>query len=147
MKLAVVAVALSALSAEGFAPSSAFTGAGVARSTHARAASSKVEMSLSEDFKKAATGALAVFAGLSLFVSAPPAEAISRETLDSLSYTQVKGTGLANRCPEVSGEDSITVGGSGKIVDMCIEPKQFQVLSRVSGSVHSDGDNDGGGRS
>lgn len=131
MKLAVVAVALSALSVEGFAPSSAFTGAGVAR-THARAASSKVEMSLSEDFKKAATGALAVFAGLSLFVSSPPAQAISREELDSLSYTQVKGTGLANRCPEVTGEDSITVGGSGKIVDMCIEPKQFQVLSRVS---------------
>lgn len=131
MKLAVIAVAISALSpsADAFAPSSAFNGARMAAST--RASSSAVEMSAVDDFKKAATGALAVFAGLSIF-AAPPSEAITRDTLDSLSYTQVKGTGLANRCPEVEGEGTISVGGNGKIVDMCIEPKTFQVLSRVS---------------
>lgn len=134
MKLAVIAVAMSALTAEGFAPSSTFNGAGLARSTtNVRASTVSVEMSAAEDFKKAATGALAVFAGLSLFASAPPAEAITRDKLDSLSYTQVKGTGLANRCPDVIGEGTINVGGSAKIVDMCIEPKNFQVLSRVSG--------------
>lgn len=135
MKLAVVAVAMSALSVEGFAPSSAFNGAGLAKVQTARASGSAVEMSVSDDFKKAATGALAVFAGLSLFVQAPPAEAITRDALDSLSYTQVKGTGLANRCPDVIGEETINVGGSSKIVDMCIEPKTFQVLSRVSGML------------
>lgn len=132
MKLAVVAVAMSALSVEGFAPSSAFNGAGLARAAHTRASTSAVDMSVADDFKKAATGALAVFAGLSLIVQAPPAEAITRDALDSLSYTQVKGTGLANRCPDVIGEETISVGGSSKIIDMCIEPKTFQVLSRVS---------------
>ena len=132
MKLAVIAVAMSALSpsADAFAPSSAFNGARMASASTTRASSS-MEMSAADDFKKAATGALAVFAGLSIF-AAPPAEAITRDTLDSLSYTQVKGTGLANRCPDVVGEESISVSGNAKIVDMCIEPKNFQVLSRVS---------------
>ena len=133
MKLAVIAVAISALSpsAEAFAPTSAFNGARMAGATTTRASTSAVEMSAASDnFKKAATGALAIFAGLSLF-TAPPSEAITRDTLDSLSYKQVKGTGLANRCPDVEGEDTISVSGGGKIVDMCIEPKNFQVLSKV----------------
>lgn len=110
----------------------------MASAKQARASTTAVEMSVSDDFKKAAAGALAVFAGLSLFTSAP-SEAVTRDTLDALSYTQVKGTGLANRCPEVLGEDSISVGGSSKIVDMCIEPKQFQVLSRVSPKARTNG--------
>lgn len=133
MKLAVIAVAISALSpsADAFAPSSAFNGARMAGATTTRSSTSTVEMSAASDnFKKAATGALAIFAGLSLF-TATPSDAISRDTLDSLSYTQVKGTGLANRCPDVSGEDTISVNGGAKIVDMCIEPKNFQVLSKV----------------
>ena len=36
------------------------------------------------------------------FLMSPPAEAITSEKLNSLTYLQVKGTGLANRCPEVS---------------------------------------------
>eukprot|EP00178_Gracilaria_changii_P006190 TRINITY_DN20604_c0_g1_i1.p2 TRINITY_DN20604_c0_g1~~TRINITY_DN20604_c0_g1_i1.p2 ORF type:complete len:326 (+),score=54.80 TRINITY_DN20604_c0_g1_i1:96-1073(+) len=134
MKLAVIAVAISAISpsAEAFAPTSAFNGARVAGATTTRASTSAVEMSAASDnFKKAATGALAIFAGLSLF-TAPPSEAITRDSLDSLSYKQVKGTGLANRCPEVEGEDTINVSGGSKIVDMCIEPKNFQVLSKVA---------------
>ncbi|CAN0252896.1 unnamed protein product [Phaeothamnion confervicola] len=87
-------------------------------------------MSVQEDVTRVAAGALAVFAGLS--VLAPSAEAISREQLDSLAYTQVKGTGLANRCPEVSGEGSISISGKKKLVDLCIEPKTFQVEEEVS---------------
>jgi photosystem II oxygen-evolving enhancer protein 1 len=45
-----------------------------------------------------------------------------------VSSPQVKGTGLANRCPEVTGEGSITVNGKKQLVDLCIEPKTFQVL-------------------
>lgn len=135
MKLAVIAVAISALSpsADAFVPSSAFNGARMASAgaTTTRASTSAVEMSAASDnFKKAATGALAIFAGLSLF-TAPPSDAISRDTLDSLSYKQVKGTGLANRCPDVDGSDTISVSSGQKIVDMCIEPKNFQVLSKV----------------
>lgn len=133
MKLAVIAVALSALSpSDAFVPASSFNGARMAGpAATTRASTSAVEMSAASDsFKKAATGALAIFAGLSLF-TAPPSEAVTRDKLDSLSYTQVKGTGLANRCPDVVGEDTISVSGGAKIVDMCIEPKNFQVLSKV----------------
>jgi photosystem II oxygen-evolving enhancer protein 1 len=43
----------------------------------------------------------------------------------------VKGTGLANRCPEVVGEGSIGLQG-GKVYqlgDLCLEPKTWQVCS------------------
>ena len=33
---------------------------------------------------------------------AQPAQAITKSEINQLSYLQVKGTGLANRCPEVS---------------------------------------------
>jgi len=47
--------------------------------------------------------------------------------LKSLDYSQIKGTGLANRCPEVVGTDSISISGKKQLVDLCIEPKTFQV--------------------
>jgi photosystem II oxygen-evolving enhancer protein 1 len=47
---------------------------------------------------------------------------------------QVKGTGLANRCPEVKGEGKITVSGNNvKLVDLCIEPKSWQVEEEKTG--------------
>jgi len=50
-----------------------------------------------------------------------------------LSYEQVKGTGLANRCNEVVGTGSISVPASGyKLVDLCLEPKTFAVEEEVS---------------
>ncbi|CAN0012075.1 unnamed protein product [Discosporangium mesarthrocarpum] len=131
MKIAVAAFALSALgmtSVEGFVPASSFKGASL--TTGNAASSTSMKMSAQEDFKKVAAGAMAVLTGLSLMGS--PAMAITRDTLDSLTYKQVKGTGLANRCPEVIGEGSISVGGGSKIVDMCIEPKNFQVAEEVA---------------
>ena len=44
-------------------------------------------------------GAAAVVAASAI---AQPAQAITKSELNELSYLQVKGTGLANRCPEVS---------------------------------------------
>ena len=47
---------------------------------------------------------------------------------------QVKGTGLANRCPEVKGEGKISVSGNNvKLVDLCIEPKTWQVEEEKTG--------------
>jgi photosystem II oxygen-evolving enhancer protein 1 len=65
-----------------------------------------------------------------------PAQAITKDELNSLSYSQVKGTGLANRCPEVVGEQSISLanGAKYKITELCIEPKTFQV-SAVFGLI------------
>jgi len=76
-----------------------------------------------------------VSAGLAGLVAAsalaPPAQAITKSELNQLSYLQVKGTGLANRCPEVVGEDSITPKSGQKLVDMCIEPKAWAVEEEV----------------
>jgi photosystem II oxygen-evolving enhancer protein 1 len=56
-----------------------------------------------------------------------PAQAITAEQRAQLSYLQVKGTGLANRCSDVVGSDSITVKSGAKMVDLCLEPKAFFV--------------------
>lgn len=63
-----------------------------------------------------------------------PAQALTKADINSLSYLQVKGTGLANRCPEVIGEQSIALqsGKKYKITDLCIEPKSWQVEEEVA---------------
>jgi len=68
---------------------------------------------------------------LSGLTATAPAQAITRTDLDQLSYLQVKGTGLANRCPEVLGDGSITPKSGSKLVDMCIEPKAWAVEADV----------------
>lgn len=78
---------------------------------------------------KAVSGVLAgIFAATSVNM---PADAITKDQILSLSYQQVKGTGLANRCPEVIGEQTISLssGQKYKITDLCIEPKTFQVMN------------------
>lgn len=69
----------------------------------------------------------AVMAGvLASSALAVPAEAISRAEIKSLSYGQIKGSGLANRCPVTEGKDSIA-GSKLKITELCIEPTSWQV--------------------
>jgi len=83
-------------------------------------------------FKKFVTAAIAgIFATNSIAV---PAHALSKAETNSLSYLQVKGTGLANRCPDVSGTDSISLssGKKYKVTDLCIEPVSWQVEEEVS---------------
>merc|ERR1711862_346171 len=43
----------------------------------------------------------------------------------------VKGTGLANRCSEVIGEDTISPKSGSKLVDICIEPKAWAVEEEI----------------
>jgi photosystem II oxygen-evolving enhancer protein 1 len=93
--------------------------------------SSSTVMSAEPTFKQAAAGALAAFAALTTL--AGPVEAITKDQVNGLSYMQVKGTGLANRCPEVIGEGKIDVNGKRRLVDLCIEPKTFQVLEETGG--------------
>mmetsp|Transcript_19926 Transcript_19926/g.64175 ORF Transcript_19926/g.64175 Transcript_19926/m.64175 type:complete len:301 (-) Transcript_19926:471-1373(-) len=81
---------------------------------------------------KAAAQAAALAAGCACFV-ASPSLAITSDIRNQLSYEQVKGTGLANRCNEVVGTGSISVPASGyKLVDLCLEPKTFAVEEEVS---------------
>lgn len=79
--------------------------------------------------KAFATALAGVFAASSLQFAPTPAQAITRDEILSLSYAQVKGTGIANRCPEVIGEQTITLqtGKKYKVVDICLEPKSWQV--------------------
>jgi photosystem II oxygen-evolving enhancer protein 1 len=86
-------------------------------------------MSLKDDLANAGKAALA--GAIALGIASAPAQAITKAELNQLSYLQVKGTGLANRCPEVIGEDSITPKSGARLVDMCIEPKAFAVEEEI----------------
>jgi photosystem II oxygen-evolving enhancer protein 1 len=97
----------------------------------AAASGLRVQMQMKNgiSLNKIVSGAMAgVFAASTI---ASPALALTREQTLSLSYGQVKGSGLANRCPEVGGEGAGTIalanGKKYKVVDLCIEPKEWQV--------------------
>jgi photosystem II oxygen-evolving enhancer protein 1 len=90
---------------------------------------SALQMSLKDDLMNA--GKVAVAGAVAFGLATSPANALTKSELNELSYLQVKGTGLANRCPEVIGEDSITPKSGARLVDMCIEPKAFAVEEEV----------------
>jgi len=81
--------------------------------------------------KAVTAGIAAIFAANSI---AMPAQALTKAEITGLSYNQVKGTGLANRCPEVIGEDTISVssGRKYKITNFCVEGKNWQVEETVA---------------
>lgn len=84
---------------------------------------------LKDDIANAGKAALA--GAIAFGIASAPAQAITKSQLNELSYLQVKGTGLANRCPEVVGEGSITPKSGQKLVDMCIEPKAWAVEEEI----------------
>ena len=85
-------------------------------------------------FKKLVTGALAGVLATSSFMM--PASAITKQDVNSLSYLQVKGSGLANRCATVINSAKpvidISSGKKYKIKEFCIEPTNFQVEEEVA---------------
>merc|ERR1711865_1021979 len=88
-----------------------------------------LRMSLKDDLAKAGKIAIAGAAAIGIFAS--PAQALTKAEVNSLTYLQVKGTGLANRCPEVIGEDSIKPSTGQKLTEMCIEPKAWAVEEEI----------------
>jgi photosystem II oxygen-evolving enhancer protein 1 len=116
MKFTAISALAFVASASAFAPANQG-----ARSTQLNA--------LKDDVAK--VGAAALAGAVAVGVAAAPAQAITKSELNQLSYLQVKGTGLANRCPEVVGEDSITPKSGAKLVDMCIEPKAWAVEEEI----------------
>merc|ERR1712159_674976 len=73
--------------------------------------------------------ALAIATGVQSASAGP----FTRSEINSLTYLQVKGTGLANTCPQVEGgsaDSKISLAGGKKyrINDFCLEPTSFQVL-------------------
>ena len=84
-----------------------------------------------QGMKQAIAGAIAV----PLLLGAQAANAISVDQVRSLTYEEVKGTGLANRCTELSGSNGeITINDKNKfkIANLCLEPKSFQIEQEVS---------------
>jgi photosystem II oxygen-evolving enhancer protein 1 len=116
MKFAVCTLALLS-SAAAFAPSPALN------------TRSSLQMSLKDDVANVGKAALA--GAVAIGIAAAPAQALTKSEINQLSYLQVKGTGLANRCPEVVGEDSIKPTTGQKLVDMCIEPKAWAVEEEI----------------
>jgi len=117
MKFSICALAL-------ISSASAFT-----TSPRTSTSGTAMKMSLKDDLSVMGKAALAGAVAVGLAVS--PAQAITKSELNQLSYLQVKGTGLANRCPEVVGEDSITPKAGQKLVEMCIEPKAWAVEEEI----------------
>merc|ERR1719183_775528 len=78
--------------------------------------------------------AAASAASAALFLGAQSASAgpFTQSEIASLTYDQIKGTGLANTCPRVedpSTSAKISVsGGNYKLKNFCLEPTSFQVL-------------------
>jgi photosystem II oxygen-evolving enhancer protein 1 len=88
-------------------------------------------MSLKTDLANAGKIAVAASLAVGLAAAPAPANALTKSEINELSYLQVKGTGLANRCPEVIGEGSIVPKAGARLVDMCIEPKAWAVEEEV----------------
>tara|TARA_B110001452_G_scaffold263860_1_gene265950 strand:+ start:313 stop:1239 length:927 start_codon:yes stop_codon:yes gene_type:complete len=79
---------------------------------------------------KAASAGLAAALALGMGATDAHAGVFTRSEIASLTYEQIKGTGLANTCPNVeSGPDKkISVAGKKTIDEFCLEPTSFQVL-------------------
>jgi len=104
MKVFVSVLALSA-------HASAFTA--VSNSCSSSTQLSAVKDDIAFIGKAALAGAIAIGAAVA------PAQAITKSEINQLSYLQVKGTGLANRCAEVIGEDSIKPQSGSKLL-ICV---------------------------
>jgi photosystem II oxygen-evolving enhancer protein 1 len=71
--------------------------------------------------------AAGVAAALSLSV-ASGAQALTYDEIKGLTYSQVRGSGLANTCPElVTGTDKLDLGKYKGFKEMCLEPSSVVV--------------------
>ena len=88
-----------------------------------------VQMSVPKAAQVATLAAAAVLAGAQSASAGP----FTRSDIASLTYDQIKGTGLANTCPVVekgAGTSIKLAGGKTyKIDEFCLEPTSFQVFS------------------
>jgi len=88
-------------------------------------------LKMSSDAQKATQAAVVAAAIVLGGVQSASAGPFTRTDIASLTYEQIKGTGLANTCPKVEegGGSTISVSGAkAKIDELCLEPTKFQVL-------------------
>mmetsp|Transcript_13310 Transcript_13310/g.32520 ORF Transcript_13310/g.32520 Transcript_13310/m.32520 type:complete len:298 (-) Transcript_13310:501-1394(-) len=82
---------------------------------------------------KPAMGSAAAAVAAALLISGQPAHAVSWNELQSLSYKEVKGSGLANTCPEIYDGESASAlkPGQYRMERFCMEPTSFQVKEDI----------------
>ena len=92
-------------------------------------ATSTVQMKAAGEEQWKAAGLAAALA-LATGVQSASAGPFTRSEIASLTYEQIKGTGLANTCPTVEAPTAgkIQVSGKKRLQDLCLEPTSFQVL-------------------
>lgn len=78
-----------------------------------------------------------VVAFLALFMGFLTACGQSPTDVSSLSYEEIRGTGLANSCPEITefrrGSITIDPNRTYKLVDLCLEPTNYAVKPEPTG--------------
>merc|ERR1719224_64249 len=88
------------------------------------------DVQMAENGWKAA--GLAAALALATGVQSASAGPFTRSEIASLTYEQIKGTGLANTCPKVEAPGGAAIklasGKKYKIDEFCLEPTSFQVL-------------------
>merc|ERR1719311_1128891 len=90
-----------------------------------------VDVQMAENAAGWKAAGLAAALALAGGVQSASAGPFTRSEIASLTYEQIKGTGLANTCPKVEagGDQKISVGGKKvRIEEFCLEPTSFQVL-------------------
>ena len=87
-------------------------------------------MQMAENAEGWKAAGLAAALALATGVQSASAGPFTRSEIASLTYEQIKGTGLANTCPKVEagGDQKISVSGKKRIQEFCLEPTSFQVL-------------------
>nr|ABO47876.1 plastid oxygen-evolving enhancer 1-2 precursor [Alexandrium fundyense] len=72
--------------------------------------------------------------GLAAGLLTPTAtRALTAEQYSQLTYNQVRGSGLANRCPTVESQgSSVPVKSGAKLTNLCFEPKSFAVEAETA---------------
>ena len=96
----------------------------------ARVAPARGDVQMAEKAAPWKQAGLAAALALATGVQSASAGPFTRSEIASLTYEQIKGTGLANTCPTVESPSggSIKVAGKGRMQDLCLEPTSFQVL-------------------
>merc|ERR1712182_122830 len=81
---------------------------------------------------KLQAASLAAAVAMGAAVQGASAGPFTRTDIASLTYEQIKGTGLANTCPQVESggkpKISLSAGKTYKIDEFCLEPTSFSVL-------------------
>jgi len=87
---------------------------------------------------KVLSASLAAVLALTLQADVANAGPFTRSEVASLTYDQIKGTGLANTCPQVEagGSSSIKTGSLKSLKDFCLEPTTFQVIGEKNSNVN-----------